>query len=85
MLYKIKMVVLRYANNVSPRLICGVIRDPLTKLKRNRVRLEAVGVGASVKSCVHALGAVEAAMEVWEKHKLYIRSLQHSVRRLDNS
>jgi len=66
-LYGIRAVVLRYANVVGPRLRHGVIYDLLTKLKRDKTKLEVLGDGTQVRSYIYVDDAVNATMTAYEK------------------
>jgi len=66
-LYRIRAVVLRYANVVGPRLRHGVVYDLLMKLKRDRTRLEVLGDGTQVRSYIYIDDAINATMIAYEK------------------
>jgi len=66
-LYGIRVAVLRYANVVGPRLRHGVIYDLLTKLRRDRTRLEVLGDGTQVRSYIYVDDAVNATMVSYER------------------
>ena len=66
-LYKIKAVILRYANVVGPRLRHGVIWDLINKLIRNPRELEILGDGRQIRSYIYIDDAVEATMIAWRK------------------
>jgi len=66
-LYRIRAVVLRYANVVGPRLRHGVVYDLLMKLKRDRARLEVHGDGTQVRSYIYIDDAVNATMVAYER------------------
>jgi UDP-glucose 4-epimerase len=61
-LYGMKVVVLRYANIVGPRLRHGVIYDFLMKLSKNPDVLEVLGDGSQRKSYLHVDDAVDATI-----------------------
>jgi len=61
-LYGIKVVVLRYANVVGPRLRHGVIHDFIIKLMKNPNELEILGDGMQVRSYIYIDDAIEATM-----------------------
>jgi len=66
-LYKIRAVILRYANVVGPRLRHGVIWDLINKLIRNPRELEILGDGRQIRSYIYIDDAVEATMIAWRK------------------
>jgi UDP-glucose 4-epimerase len=66
-LYKIKAVILRYANVVGPRLRHGVIWDLINKLIKNPRELEILGDGRQIRSYIYIDDAVEATMIAWRK------------------
>jgi len=66
-LYKIKAVILRYANVVGPRLRHGVIWDLINKLIRNPRELEILGDGRQIRSYIYIDDAIEATMITWRK------------------
>jgi len=66
-LYKIKAVILRYANVVGPRLRHGVIWDLINKLIRNPRELEILGDGKQIRSYIYIDDAIEATMIAWRK------------------
>jgi len=66
-LYKIKAVILRYANVVGPRLRHGVIWDLINKLIKNPRELEILGDGRQIRSYVYIDDAIEATMIAWRK------------------
>jgi UDP-glucose 4-epimerase len=66
-LYKIKAVILRYANVVGPRLRHGVIWDLINKLIRNPRELEILGDGRQIRSNMFIDDAIEVAMIEWRK------------------
>ena len=66
-LYKIKAVILRYANVVGPRLRHGVIWDLINKLIKNPRELEILGDGRQIRSYIYIDDAVEATMITWRK------------------
>jgi len=66
-LYKIKAVLLRYANVVGPRLRHGVIWDLINKLIKNPRELEILGDGRQIRSYIYIDDAVEATMIAWRK------------------
>ncbi len=65
--FKIKALILRYANIIGSRLRHGVIYDFIMKLKKNPNRLEILGDGTQRKSYLHISDAVEATMFAFEK------------------
>lgn len=67
-LYKMKALILRYANIVGPRLSHGVIYDFLIKLQRNPYKLEILGDGTQKKSYIHVSDAVEATLQALKNH-----------------
>ncbi|MCC6055388.1 MAG: SDR family NAD(P)-dependent oxidoreductase [Desulfurococcaceae archaeon] len=66
-LYKIKAVLLRYANVVGPRLRHGVIWDLINKLIKNPRELEILGDGRQIRSYIYIDDAIEATMIAWRK------------------
>jgi UDP-glucose 4-epimerase len=66
-LYRIKAVILRYANVVGPRLRHGVIWDLINKLIKNPRELEILGDGRQIRSYVYIDDAIEATMNAWRK------------------
>jgi UDP-glucose 4-epimerase len=66
-LYKIKAVILRYANVVGPRLRHGVIWDLINKLIRNPRELEILGDGRQIRSNMFIDDAIGVAMIEWRK------------------
>jgi UDP-glucose 4-epimerase len=66
-LFKIKAVILRYANVVGSRLRHGVIWDPINKLIKNPGELEILGDGRQIRSYIYIDDAVEATMIAWRK------------------
>ena len=66
-LYKIKAVILRYANVVGPKLRHGVIWDLINKLIRNPGELEILGDGRQIRSYIYIDDAIEATMIAWRK------------------
>ncbi|MEM0023381.1 MAG: GDP-mannose 4,6-dehydratase [Thermofilaceae archaeon] len=66
-LYGIRVVVLRYANVVGPRLRHGAVYDFIVKLKGNPSVLEILGDGTQTRSYIHVSDAVEATITAWEK------------------
>jgi UDP-glucose 4-epimerase len=66
-LYRIKAVILRYANVVGPRLRHGVIWDLINKLIKNPRELEILGDGRQIRSYIYIDDAVEATMITWRK------------------
>jgi len=66
-LYKIKAVILRYANVVGPRLRHGVIWDLINKLIKNPRELEILGDGRQIRSYIYIDDAIEATMIAWRK------------------
>ncbi len=73
-LYGIRVLVLRYANIVGPRLRHGVIYDFLMKLSRNSEVLEVLGDGTQRKSYLHISDAVEATLLASEKAGRYFEA-----------
>jgi UDP-glucose 4-epimerase len=70
-LYGIRVVVLRYANVVGPRLRHGVIYDFLMKLSRNPEVLEVLGDGTQRKSYLYVSDAVDATLLAVERASRY--------------
>jgi len=70
-LYGIRVVVLRYANIVGPRLRHGVIYDFLVKLSKNPEVLEVLGDGTQRKSYLYVSDAVEATLLAAERANRY--------------
>ena len=66
-LYRIKAVVLRYANVVGPRLRHGVVWDFINKLLKNPTELEILGDGKQVRSYIYIDDAIEATITAWRK------------------
>jgi UDP-glucose 4-epimerase len=66
-LYKIKAVILRYANVVGPRLRHGVIWDLINKLIKNPRELEILGDGRQIRSYIYIDDTIEATMIAWRK------------------
>jgi UDP-glucose 4-epimerase len=66
-LYKIKAVILRYANVIGPRLRHGVIWDLINKLIKNPREIEILGDGRQIRSYIYIDDAVEATMIAWRK------------------
>lgn len=66
-LYGIRVVVLRYANVVGPRLRHGAVYDFIVKLRGNPSVLEILGDGTQTRSYIHVSDAVEATITAWEK------------------
>jgi UDP-glucose 4-epimerase len=64
-LYRIKAIVLRYANVVGPRLRHGVVWDFFVKLRKNPNELEILGDGRQVRSYTYIDDAVKATMIAW--------------------
>jgi len=64
-LYRIKAIVLRYANVVGPRLRHGVVWNFFVKLRKNPNELEILGDGRQVRSYIYIDDAVEATMIAW--------------------
>ncbi len=65
-LYKMKCLVLRYANIIGPRLRHGVIYDFINKLRGNKEELEILGDGSQRKSYLHIEDAIEATLRALE-------------------
>jgi UDP-glucose 4-epimerase len=70
-LYGIRVVALRYANVVGPRLRHGVIYDFLMKLSRNPEVLEVLGDGTQRKSYLYVSDAVDATLLAVERASSY--------------
>jgi len=70
-LYGIRIVVLRYANVVGPRLRHGVIYDLIMKLRGNPCRLEILGDGTQSRSYIYIDDAVEATITAYMRSKGY--------------
>jgi UDP-glucose 4-epimerase len=70
-LYGIRVVALRYANVVGPRLRHGVIYDFLVKLSRNPEVLEVLGDGTQRKSYLYVSDAVDATLLAVERASRY--------------
>jgi UDP-glucose 4-epimerase len=66
-LYKIKAVILRYANVVGLRLRHGVIWDLINKPIKNPRELEILGDGRQIKSYIYIDDAIEATLIAWRK------------------
>jgi UDP-glucose 4-epimerase len=66
-LYGIRVIVLRYANVVGPRLRHGVIWDFVVKLRKNPSELEILGDGKQVRSYIYVDDAIEATMIAWKR------------------
>jgi UDP-glucose 4-epimerase len=66
-LYRVKAVVLRYANVVGPRLRHGVVWDLINKLLKNPAELEILGDGKQVRSYIYIDDAAEATITAWRK------------------
>jgi UDP-glucose 4-epimerase len=66
-LYGIRVVVLRYANVVGPRLRHGVLWDFIVKLRRNPRELEILGDGKQMRSYIYIDDAVKATIIAWRK------------------
>ena len=66
-LYGIRVVVLRYANVVGPRLRHGVVWDFINKLRNKPRELEILGDGEQVRSYIYIDDAVDATMLAWRK------------------
>ncbi|MEB3780064.1 MAG: NAD-dependent epimerase/dehydratase family protein [Desulfurococcales archaeon] len=64
-LYKLKSLILRYANIVGPRLRHGVIWDFINKLTNNPSVLEILGDGLQRKSYLYIDDAVEATLRAY--------------------
>ena len=65
--FKIRALILRYANIIGSRLRHGVIYDFILKLRKNPERLEILGDGTQRKSYLHIRDAVEATMHVYNR------------------
>ena len=72
-LYRIKAVVLRYANVVGSRLRHGVVWDFVNKLKRDPEKLEILGDGKQIRSYIYVDDAVEATLLAWRESADYFR------------
>jgi len=70
-LYGIRIVALRYANVVGPRLRHGVIYDLIMKLRGNPCRLEILGDGTQSRSYIYINDAVEATITAYMRSKGY--------------
>lgn len=70
-LYGIRVVALRYANVVGPRLRHGVIYDFLVKLSKNPEVLEVLGDGTQRKSYLYVSDAVDATLLAVERASRY--------------
>lgn len=68
-LYGIRVVVLRYANIIGPRLKHGVVYDFLMKLSKNPDVLEVLGDGRQRKSYLYIDDAIEATILAAEASK----------------
>lgn len=66
-LYDIRVIVLRYANIIGPRLRHGVLYDLLLKLSKNKHELEVLGDGSQTRSYLHVKDAVDASITAWLK------------------
>jgi UDP-glucose 4-epimerase len=66
-LYRIKAVILRYANVVGPRLRHGVIWDLINKLIKNPRELEILGDGRQIRSYIYIDDAIEATIIAWRE------------------
>jgi len=66
-LYRIRAVILRYANVVGPRLRHGVIWDLINKLIKNPGELEILGDGRQIRSYIYIDDAIEATMIAWRE------------------
>ena len=66
-LYRIRAVILRYANVVGPRLRHGVIWDLINKLIKNPRELEILGDGRQIRSYIYIDDVIEATMIAWRK------------------
>ncbi len=64
--FKIRALILRYANIVGSRLKHGVIYDFIAKLKRNPEILEILGDGTQRKSYLHISDAINATAHAFE-------------------
>ena len=63
--FKIRSLVLRYANIIGSRLRHGVIYDFIMKLKKDPTRLEILGDGTQRKSYLHVSDTIEATMHLF--------------------
>jgi UDP-glucose 4-epimerase len=66
-LYRIKAIILRYANVVGPRLRHGVVWDLLTKLKKDKLKLEVLGDGMQIRSYIYITDAIDATIIAWKR------------------
>lgn len=73
--FKIKALILRYANVIGPRIRHGVIYDFIMKLKRNPHELEILGDGTQRKSYIYISDAIDATVHLYnifkEKSEIY--------------
>mgnify|MGYP000108936071 CR=1 FL=1 len=65
--FKIRALIMRYANIVGSRLRHGVIYDFISKLKKNPEVLEILGDGMQRKSYLYISDAIEATMHALNK------------------
>ena len=66
-LYGLKVLILRYANIIGPRLKHGVIYDFIQKLKKNPYKLEILGDGTQKKSYLYITDAIDATLSTFNK------------------
>jgi len=64
--FKIRALILRYANIIGSRLRHGVVYDFIRKLKKTPDKLEILGDGTQRKSYLHISDAVEATIAAFE-------------------
>ena len=65
--FKIRSLIIRYANIVGPRLRHGVIYDFIRKLQKNPNQLEILGDGSQRKSYLHISDAIEATWHLFKQ------------------
>ncbi len=65
--FKMRSLILRYANIIGARLRHGVIFDFITKLLKNPDELEILGDGTQRKSYLHISDAISATMHLLKK------------------
>ncbi|MBI5355559.1 MAG: NAD-dependent epimerase/dehydratase family protein [Candidatus Aenigmarchaeota archaeon] len=61
-IFKMQVIVFRYANIIGPRLTHGIIYDFFNKLGKNGRRLEILGDGRQEKSYLHVKDCVDATL-----------------------
>ncbi|NWG09266.1 MAG: NAD-dependent epimerase/dehydratase family protein [Nitrososphaerales archaeon] len=64
--YGMKAVILRLANIVGPRSRHGIVKDFVTKLKKDSRELEILGDGSQTKSYVFIDDCIEAILKAYE-------------------